>query len=101
MVVRRYNISKRICPKCHSGKDVILVEKRFLICTTCNAAWEEDDPSQLGWVCPNDQRDLEAHILKNNSKRISLWCTKCRKWYIIPTGLEAKLKRAFVVEEEI
>jgi len=98
MVVRRGNVYKRRCPKCLLIKDVTLVEKYFLICTACHVAWEEDDPSRLGWVCPKDKSDLEAHIV---SRKISLRCPKCNKWYIVPSGLEAKLKRAFVVEEEI
>ncbi len=92
---------KQVCPKCDSSKDVVFVEKCFFVCTACHTAWEEHDRNKLGWVCPKHNVSLEAHVSKDSPRKVDLWCFKCNDWYTIPTRLADKLKRAFVVEEEI
>jgi len=91
-------IEMEVCPKCKKKNKVSLVAGSHSICERCNYAWEYGDPNKLGWICPTHRKDLKA---TKTFRNIELFCAKCGAYYTAPENVRQKIKRAFLVQEEL
>lgn len=86
-----------VCPQCNSWSQVQQVEDA-VVCHRCSFAWSLLNSKKLGWVCPKHNISLQAWLEED---KIVLYCPTCHKTYCVPESIESKVKRAYMVSEEL